>query len=122
MEPSVWKQQWGVDRLVYLDGNEGILPVESESFLKTNGLPRVVVFEIPSPFEIHFSPLQMDLVAYNTKLHWGDFYDADLDVQWADQIVVGEQDFSNGSASYCIHRTSGVVSRIDCELSQPTSF
>jgi hypothetical protein len=117
-----WKRAWGEDRLVTLWGHGQMLPVESQRFLRDYGLPKVVVFEGIATFEIHFTPLTKDLRAYNALITWGDLYDADCDRAWGEQFVIAEEDFCNGSACYCVHREKGVVTRIDCELSEPESF
>ena len=81
-----------------------------------SGLPRVVIFEWSSPFYISFSPLQEELVAYNTVFSWGDFYNEVLDRDWSHRLVVGEEEFCNGHASFCVHEHDGMVNRLDREL------
>ncbi len=34
-------------------------------------------------------------------------------------MVIGEEEFCNGHASYCVHQQDGTVSRIDCEIPNP---
>jgi hypothetical protein len=122
MEASDWKQGWGEDRVVTLQGDGRMLPVESQRFLRDYGLPSVVIFEGTATFEIHFTPLANNLRSYNTLIRWGDFYDADRDRAWGEQFVIADEDFCNGSACYCVHGARGIVTRIDCELSQPECF
>jgi hypothetical protein len=82
-----------------------------------------VIFEWRNAFEISFAPLEKELVAYNTIIKWGDFYDETLDRDWSHQLVVGEQEFCNGHASICIDEHEGTVHRLDCELDKnPKSF
>ncbi len=122
MIASEWKKAWGKDRLIFLQGGARVLPLESRRFLKNYGLPRNMIFEGETPFEIHFDALSKDLVPYNKTFEWGDFYDKRLDRRWGEQLVIGEEDFCNGSASYCVHGTRGEVTRIDVELDRPNSF
>jgi hypothetical protein len=122
MEASEWRSEWGDDRLILLQGDGHVLPVESRQFLKEFGLPRVVIFECPTPFEIHFTAVSKDLVPYNSLVRWGGFYDEERHRAWGEQIVIGEEDFCNGSACYGVQRARGVVTRLDCELPQPECF
>jgi hypothetical protein len=122
MEEAEWMNAWGTERLTFLQGHGSLLPMEASRFLKDYGLPRVIIFEGFCPFEIHFDRLAKNLTSYSTLIRWGDFYDADRYRAWSQQFVIGDEDFCNGSACYCVHGSSGVITRIDCELSQPESF
>lgn len=122
MDASEWKSAFGADRLTYLHADDDQLPSEARRFLTKYGFPTVVIFEELHSFEISFSPLTNRLVAYNTMIQWGDFPDPELDAAWANQLVIGEEEFCNGHASHCVHRTSGVITRIDVEISDPECF
>jgi hypothetical protein len=77
-----------------------------------------VIFEWRESFEISFAPLAKELAPYNTLIEWGDFYDAARDREWGHQLVVGEEEFCNGHASFCVQEQDGTVNRLDCELLQ----
>jgi hypothetical protein len=94
------------------------MPAAARDFLIAFGLPRVVIFEWRNSFEISFSPLEKELVPYNALIGWGDFYDEARDREWGHQLVVGEEEFCNGHASFCVHEHDGTVNRLDCELLQ----
>lgn len=114
-----WLAAW--NRVITIISVDERLPVSSREFLTTYGLPALMVFEWRSSFEISFAPLQKPLTFYNAIIEWGDFYDKKLDSRWGSQLVIGEEEFCNGHASYCIHKQDGTVNRIDCELSNPES-
>ncbi len=116
MPQSVWTDP------IFLSADDIALPETSREFLVSRGLPRVMIFEWQNSFEISFSPLQSKLLPYNTSVRWGDFFDHDLDERWTSEFIVGEEEFCNGSASYCLNAKTGYVSRIDCQLSIPQSF
>ena len=122
MNPAQWQLAFGADRLVYLRADDDQLPPRARRFLTEFGFPAVVIFEEQDGFEISFSPVARPVVAYNTLVRWGDIPDPELNAAWADQLVIGEEEFCNGHASYCVHRTSGVVSRLDMELASPECF
>jgi hypothetical protein len=115
MQPDEWAGAWQYP-LVHARREEQRLPSAARDFLVSFGLPSVVVFEWRSPFEISFSPLQKELAAYNTTFNWGDFYNEVRDREWGHQLVVGEEEFCNGHAAFCVHEIEGTVNRLDCEL------
>jgi hypothetical protein len=92
------------------------MPAAARDFLISFGLPRVVIFEWRNSFEISFTPLEKELVPYNAQIRWGDFYDEARDHEWSHQLVVGEEEFCNGHAAFCVHEHDGTVNRLDCEL------
>jgi hypothetical protein len=112
--PNVWKHPVVRTRL-----DDTLLPGDAREFLSRHGLPSLMIFECQNSFEISFAPLEKKLACYNEEMSWGDFYDARLDRDWSKQIVMGEEEFCNGHASFCVHRESGEVSRIDCQLENP---
>src|SRR5687768_4829062 len=138
IEPEDWKREWGADNLVFATEHCHCLPGTALSFLSSYGLPRRIIFENPLDgdwearierdyaiaisSEISFEPLLSPLDRYNAGIKWGDFYDQELDKAWSEQIVIGEEEFSNGSASYCIHQLSETITRIDVELEEPETF
>jgi hypothetical protein len=121
MQPDEWLDAWE-HRVIHAREEDRHLPVAARAFLLSHGLPRVVIFQWRNSFEIAFSPLAKELVFYNTLVRWGAFRNEALDRSWGDQVVIGEEDFCNGSASYCVHKEHGTVSRIDCGLSNPQCF
>jgi hypothetical protein len=121
MQTIEWRDAWQ-DRLVYLRADDRQLPNGTRDFLVSFGMPRRVIFECRSSFEISFAPVEAGLTPYNTLVQWGDFYNAAFDRAWSNELVIGDEDFCNGSACYSVQRESGQVSRIDCELSKPQTF
>jgi hypothetical protein len=122
LKVSDWKRAWGEDCVATLQGDGHMLPIEALRFLTDYGLPKVVIFEGTATFEIHSTPLANDLCPYNMLIRWGDCYDADRDRAWGQQFVIADEDFCNGSACYCVHASTGVVTRIDCGITRPESF
>jgi hypothetical protein len=103
--------------------DESRVPAAARDFLISFGLPRVVIFEWRNSFEISFAPLEKELVPYNALIGWGDLYDETRDREWSHQFIVGEEEFCNGHASFCVHDQDGTVNRLDCELlKDPLSF
>lgn len=121
MQPDLWAREWQ-QPLIRGCPDERRIPAAAREFLVSCGLPRVIIFEWRSSFEISFAPLEKRLVPYNAIIRWGDFYDEVRDRAWSHQLVVGEEEFCNGHASLCIHEHDGTVSRLDCELSDPECF
>lgn len=115
MQPNDWADAWQ-HPIIHGRRDERRLPTAAREFLVSFGLPRVVIFQWRSPFVISFSPLETGLVAYNTTFSWGDFYNEVRDREWSHQLVVGEEEFCNGHAAFCVHEVEGTVSRLDCEL------
>jgi len=115
MEPDVWARDWRHD-LIRRCPHEVQIPAAARDFLTSFGLPRVVIFEWYNSFEISFTPLEKKLVPYNSLITWGDFCDAARDREWSHQFVMGEEEFCNGHASFCVHDQDGTVNRLDCEL------
>jgi hypothetical protein len=122
MEAEVWKMAWGLDRLVFARENDCQLPVIAHEFLRSHGLPRVMIFEGNNPFEIRFKQLDRDLVSYCDTITWGDLYDETLETAWFQQLVIAEEEFCNGRASYCVQRFDGNITRIDVEIPEPEMF
>jgi hypothetical protein len=52
----------------------------------------------------------------------GDFNNAELDQDWQQQFIIGEEEFCNGHASFCVDEQTGIVTRIDCEIPDPSCF
>jgi hypothetical protein len=121
MQPIVWRKRWQHD-LTHARAGERTLPKEAHDFLVDFGLPRVMMFEWRSSFEITFAPLATELIPYSDVIRWGDFFNRELAERWSQQLVIGEEEFCNGHASFCVHKQTGVVTRIDCELSAPETF
>lgn len=121
MTPDEWSEAWE-HRILNARSDDQLLPAEAREFLVSNGMPNVVIFEWSSSFEISFLPLAKNLVDYNALVCWGDDRNETLESEWQNQIVIADEDFCNGSASHCVHRETGIVSRIDCELPKPQCF
>src|SRR5580704_3958664 len=117
MRPDEWADAWQRP-LIHYRHDDQRLPPSALEFVVTFGLPRIVIFEWRNPFEISFSPLEKELVAYNTLFKWGDFFNEAVDSEWRHLLVIGEEEFCNGRAAYCVHEKNGTVSRVDCELLQ----
>jgi hypothetical protein len=115
MQPDKWARAWRFP-LVRGRADERRIPAPARDFLASFGLPRIVIFEWRSAFEITFTPIERELVAYNTVITWGDFYDASRDRDWSHQLIIGEEEFCNGHASFCVDERDGSVNRLDCEL------
>lgn len=115
MQPEAWARDWCY-ALIQGRADETRMPAAARDFLISFGLPRVVIFEWRNSFEISFTPLEKELVPYNALIRWGDFYDKARDREWSQQLVVGEEEFCNGHASFCVHEHDGTVNRLDCEL------
>ncbi len=121
MQPDTWANAWSCGG-VRAREEDGWSPAGARDFLVAYGLPRLIIFEWRNDFEISFAPIARAPVPYNAEIRWGDFYDADKDREWGRQWIIGDEEFCNGHASYCIQADTGEVSRIDCELSDPQSF
>jgi SUKH-4 immunity protein len=121
MEAGEWRDVWE-HGVINARGDDRLLPAAAREFLLAYGMPKVVIFECSNSFEISFWPLAEELAVYNARVRWGDFYNKELDREWSNQVVIANEDFRNGSASYCVHQEHGRVSRIDCELSTPLCF
>lgn len=115
MQPNAWAREWR-HPLIRGRPDERRIPAAARDFLVSFGLPRVVIFEWRSDFEISFAPIEKELVPYNTTFTWGDFYSEARDRAWSQQLIIGEEEFCNGHASICIHEHYGSVNRLDCEL------
>lgn len=122
MEIEAWRRAWGADRLIYAGASSRQLPPTARDFLTSYGLPRVFIFEHENASEISFLPIANKLLAYNKVIRWGDFSDREQDRTWRHQLVIGEEEFCNGHASFCIHRIDETITRIDCELDEPEEF
>ena len=81
LEANAWERDW-CHALIRGHANERRMPENSQQFLVTFGLPRVVLFEWRNAFELSFAPLEKELVTYNTMIRWGDFYDGGRDREW----------------------------------------
>jgi hypothetical protein len=121
MQLEAWAREWHYP-LLHCRPDEKRLPQTAREFLTTFGLPSVVIFELHSSFEISFAPLKNELMPYNSAIRWGDFYSEELDREWSHQFVLGEEEFCNGHASFCVHDNTGTVNRLDCELNNPICF
>lgn len=121
MEPTEWHEAWK-HPLIRASANETRLPPEAHSFLTVYGLPEVMIFECQTDFEISFSPLREILKSYNKLIRWGDMFNEKLDGEWSHQLVIGEEEFCNGHASFCVHDRTGIVYRLDCEVNDHTTF
>ena len=115
MQSNAWARDWRYS-LIHGRQDQRRIPAAARDFLVSFGLPRVVMFEWRSDFEISFTPVEKELVPYNTTFTWGDFYNEARDRAWSHQLVIGEEEFCNGHASICIHEHEGSVNRLDCEL------
>ena len=123
MDAGEWRLAFGTDRLTYLHRRDDQLPPEARRFLTEYGFPSVVIFEENGPFEISFAPITKPLIAYrDTGISWGDFPNPALDSAWAAELVIGEEEFCNGHAAHCVHRSTGIVTRIDIEIPNPQCF
>ncbi len=129
MDSEQWISAWGKDRLT--NGSDGIivLPAAAAQFIRSYGLPLRVIFEGAEgtlcgrmAFEISFEPLTYPLLRYSQAIRWGDFLDANLERSWSEQLVIGKEEFCNGSASYCVQSKTGAITRIDAESETPESF
>jgi len=110
IEPEDWKREWGADNLVFATEHCHCLIGTALSFLSSYGLPRRIIFENPLDgewdarierdyaiaisSEISFERLFRPLDQYNALIKWGDFHDKELDKAWSEQIVIGEEEFS----------------------------
>jgi hypothetical protein len=127
MQPEDWKKEWGVDNLVFASEHCQALPPIAREFLTSYGLPRRVIFENPLggdwweddseheanayvSYEISFELILQPLDPYNALLVEGDD-------SWWQQIVIGDEEFCNGRASYCVHQLNETVTRLDVEIS-----
>jgi hypothetical protein len=116
VQPDAWARDWR-HPLIHGRSDERRIPETAREFLISFGLPRVVIFEWQNAaFEISFTPVEKELVPYNTTFTWGDCYNEARDRAWSHQLVIGEEEFCNGHASICIHERKGTVHRLDCEL------
>jgi len=136
IEPDDWKREWGADNLVFATEHVHCLPDTARAFLSSYGMPRRIIFENPLDgdwdakveldyavdisFEISFEPLLRPLERFNAAVRWGDFYNEELDKAWSEQIVIGEEEFSDGHASYCVHQLSEAITRIDVDREKET--
>jgi SUKH-4 immunity protein len=119
MTTEEWKNSWPPNQLME-PADKPELPLVAREFLRTHGLPKVVVFEAVGDnasmaFEWSFHPLTKELATCNKLIRWGDFYEAKRDQLWSHQLAIGEEEFCNGGASICVHTTDEYVTRIDCE-------
>jgi hypothetical protein len=96
-----------------------VLPEETQEFLTEFGLPKVVIFECDTPFEISFAPIATRLLSYAETINWSDDDDAVLYAKWENELIIADEQFCNGHASYCVNRATGGITRMDCELPQP---
>jgi hypothetical protein len=121
VSPDDWKRQWPQVHLqLGLDCPE--LPPIARGFLLTHGLSKVVGFEAEGnntslAFERSFEPLHRPLISYNKLIRWDiDTPDRRLYKLWDSQLAIVEEEFCNGHASICVHRTEEYITRIDCEV------
>jgi len=129
-EPEAWKEEWGADNLVFATEHCDKLPVIALGFLISHGLPRRIALKNPSvgnwemtvSTEISFEPLFKPLRSFTTGMSWGDFYDAELDDDWSQQIVIGAEWSTQREASYCVHRLDETIKWIDLESEPPNYF
>ena len=122
MTAAQWKTVWSPNHLMAAVDRPELPPV-ARSFLRTHGLPKILVVEVVGDnaamdFEWSFRLLKKELVSYTQMLRWGN-RDPVRDRLWSNQMVIGEEEFCNGRAAICVHATEEYVSRIDCELPAP---
>jgi SUKH-4 immunity protein len=134
MKAEAWKQEWGTDNLVYSSDAGLVLPRMAREFLTSYGLPRRIIFENPLEgnweeyvsSEITFELISKPLVSYSTTIIWGEVNECEDgeedDNPWSRQIVIGEEEFCNGHASYCVHQFNETVTRIDVEAMEEEIF
>jgi hypothetical protein len=91
LQPNAWARDWRYP-LIHGRSDQRRIPAAARDFLVSFGLPRVIIFEWRSDFEISFSPVEKDLVPYNTTFTWGDFYNEVRDRAWSHQLVIGEEE------------------------------
>jgi hypothetical protein len=121
MTADEWKKAWPSGHLSEtVDRPE--LPPLARDFLRTCGLPKVMVFEAigddgSMAFEWRFKSLSQPLLPYSKLIRWGAFYSAEQDRLWSRQLEIGNENFCNGSASICVHDSDEYVVRLDCEIS-----
>jgi len=116
MQSLQWVEEWQHD-VVHARREDQLLPPDAHLFLISHGLPRVMIFECRNSFEISFSPLGKELTCFSAVVPSGE-----VDKDWDLQVIIGEELFSNGSASFCVHQQTGEVSRIDCKKPELLSF
>ena len=118
MSPSAWKKSWSPDPLVFRKTKTQQLPTGAHTFLETHGLPRVLVIECENPFELRFKQVTKKLGLYTDRFGPNAFTDAEAQ-EWGDRYIIGDEEFCNGGAFFCVHRDTGTVTRIDPETSNP---
>lgn len=126
MNIDQWISAWGADRLIRPQAIRG-LPIAASEFIRSYGMPGRVIFEGGEvatsggiTFEVSFAALSHPLRRYSQLISGSP--NPELDRSWSEQLVIAEEDFCNGSASYCVQRVRGTVTRIDVELPKPEKF
>lgn len=130
-----WKQQWGVDNLVFAPENCNQLPDIAHRFLTTYGFPRRFIIEndpridygveILTDYqggdiissEISFEYISQPLTRYYEDSRWGD-YKPEIDIALSQQIKIGVEEFCNGHAHFSVNELSETITRID--ISHPS--
>lgn len=122
LTPHEFAQAWGAERLVRLCPDMLTLPgvsTEAVGYLVEAGLPRHFVVAHPTlPTRISFGRLARGLTPLVAEPQVG----PGVPPEWSPYVIVGDEQFDNGSAWYCIDRDTGHVVRVDPELDRPASL
>jgi len=121
LTPREFSEAWGVQGLVRLPAGWTLpaIPPEAARFLQEAGLPAHFVLAHPTlPSEISFTRISRGLTPLLAEPTVG----PELPKAWSPYLVLGDEDFDNGGAWYCIHRDTGHVVRIDPEMDDSLSL
>jgi hypothetical protein len=121
LTPREFSEAWGVHGLVRLpaEGALPVIPADAARFLVEAGLPAHFVLAHPTlPSEVAFTRLSRGLTPLLAEPTVG----PELPKEWSPYLVLGDEEFDNGGAWYCIHQDAGHVVRIDPERDDSVSL
>jgi hypothetical protein len=119
--PEEFAHEWGPEALIRLPDKKSKVPMPADTrdFLVRAGLPALITY-YGGVTESKVTFYRLDLGP--SPLLEEETVDPRIPASWSAYVVVGDEFFCNGCASWCIHQDTGHVLRVDPELQEPVEF